>query len=256
VTTAVAVIWSLGDTLSVAGHSTIRLPWSWIDGLPGLKQVLPSRIGMFTALGFSVGAALWLARSRGRGLARWALAAVAVVFLLPAVNGSYPAPLASKPIYQESYSTPSFFRDGTYRRYIHRGEVVLPIPWSYLGESLLWQAQTQGYFRLASGWFGFFPADYAHDPIFQQLLGIAPTTASSSSELRAFLRRHDVGAVVISSGEAGSWPSVMSKLGLAPVTVGGVRLYRVTPPAVTSVHPGRNSRRIALTSFLIDWRGR
>jgi hypothetical protein len=33
---AVAVVWSLGDTLTIDGHPTIPLPWKALQNLPGL----------------------------------------------------------------------------------------------------------------------------------------------------------------------------------------------------------------------------
>lgn len=222
----VAFIWSLGQVLNVKGVSSIHLPFNWIAGDKGFNEILPSRIGLYTELGAAVAAALWLSRpdARRRWL-RWALALLAAVFLFPNANavGSTGAP-----IFQETYAPTPFFTQKLYQRYLYPNEVVLPIPFGYLGPSLLWQAQAKGYFRLASGWFGYWPPDYYDDPVVMQMIGAQPsTTPDPVSGMRSFLLNHQVGAVVVQDGGGGPWSAVFSQLGLKPIAVGGVDLYRI-----------------------------
>ena len=104
--------------------------------------------------------------------------------------------------------------------------MILPVPFGPFGNSLLWQAQAQGYFRLASGWFGYWPAGYSTSLVISQLSGFQPFT-DPVSLMGSFLATHRVGAVVMVAGQGGPWPQVMSQLGLKRIIVGGVWLYCV-----------------------------
>lgn len=219
--TLLAAIWSAGDVLSVAGHPTISLPWKLLASRPMFKEVLPARIGVYTALGTAVTAALWLA-APGSSRRRWLLGLLVVIFLFPNVN----AVDSGRSIFERRYVSPSFITDGSYRRYLHRNEVILPLPFGPLGDSLLWQAQTRGYFRMASGWFGYYPPGYSKSLLVAQMSGFTPFTDPVLG-MRWFLIAHGVGAVVMVAGQAGPWPHVMSQLGLRPVGVGDVWLYQV-----------------------------
>jgi hypothetical protein len=222
--TGIAVLWALGPTLTIDGHSTIPLPWKLLDTRPLFNEVVPVRIGMYVALGMAIAFALWLARPRFSP-ARWLVALLAIAFLFPNVDGSYPT---GQPIYSESMQSPPFIADGLYRRYLRPGEVILPIPFGPLGDSLLWQAQAQGYFRLASGWFGVYPHDYSTSVLAEELSDFRPFS-DPVSQTRSFLAAHRVGAVVILRGQGGAWPRVLAQLGLRRVALGGVWLYRVAP---------------------------
>jgi hypothetical protein len=219
---AVAVAWALGETLHIDGHATIPLPWRAFAGLPLLHEVLPVRIGVYIALVSAVMAALWLA-TPGSRLLRWLLAAVAVAFLIP--NANAVAPTTGANLFNESFDVPTFFSTNLYRRYLRPGEIVLPIPLGMTGPSLVWQARTDMYFRLASGGFEL-PADYASNPFVEQALGSRPVAAPEAA-LRSFIRERRVSAVVVEANMAGAWPGVLARLGLRVLDTGGVLLYRI-----------------------------
>jgi hypothetical protein len=219
--TLVAAVWSLGGVLSVDGHPTISLPWKLVASTKPFDEVLPVRVGLYIALGTAVTAALWLA-APGSSRRRWLLGLVAAVFLLPNVD----AVASGHRVFEKRYVSPAFISDGSYRRYLHHDEVILPLPFGPLGNSLLWQAQSQGYFRMASGWFGYYPPDYSTSRVVAQMSRFAPFTDPVLG-MRWFLIAHGVGAVVMASGQGGPWPQVMSQLGLRRVSVDGVWLYQL-----------------------------
>jgi hypothetical protein len=227
---AVAVVWSLGDRLYIAGHPTIHLPWSLLQRLPLFNQLLPARIVMFVALVCALIVAMWLAMQEAGKARRWCLALVAVVFLLPNTAVRYLGTTATA--FHARLTEPSFFADGLYRRELRPGETVLPIPFGQAGLSMLWQARTGMYFRMASGYFGPPPPNFAGDPIVPQLLSNAPGPAAPA-ELRSFIVRRNVTAVIADSADAGPWPPVLAKLGLRPILMGAVLLYRI-PRTVAS----------------------
>ena len=220
---AVAVLWSLGDRLYIAGHPTIRLPWSLFGRLPLLNQLLPNRIAVYVALACAVIVACWLSGPGTGSPWRWALSLLAVVFLVPNTGVQYMGTTATA--FHARISEPSFFGD-VYRRYLHPGEIVLPIPYGPAGRSMLWQARTGMYFRMASGNIAIQPSSYASDPIVVQLLANTPAPGAPA-ELRSFIVRRRVTAAVVDFRQAGAWPRVLSRLGLQPLSVGGVLLYRI-----------------------------
>jgi hypothetical protein len=222
----VAFVWSLGQVLNVDGHASIHLPFDDIATKKGFNELLPSRIGLYVELGAAVTAALWVSApgARRRWL-RWGMALAAVVFLFPNANSVEPT---GAPIFNETYTPVSFFTHGTFKRYLYPNEVVLPIPFGYLGDSLLWQAQANGFFRLASGWFGYWPSDFYNDPVVMQMIGATSSTSPNPvTGMRSFILDHQVGAVVVQDGQGGPWPAVFSQLGLKPIDVGGVALYKI-----------------------------
>jgi hypothetical protein len=218
---AVAVVWSLGYTLNIDGHPIVTLPFKWFSHLHGFNEVIPVRIGLYVFLVCAIIVALWLAApgsSRSR-LLRWGLAILAVVLLFPNANAGY---------FDQKLPDPAFFTTNVYRQYLHRDEVVLPIPYGVVGPSLLWQARTDMYFRYASGGF-YVPPNYGLNLFVQQALGLEPALKPTAAALRSFLALHHVGAIVVEADQPGVWPAVIARLGLSPVSVGGVILYQVPP---------------------------
>ncbi|MGO9898396.1 MAG: hypothetical protein ACLP0J_01600 [Solirubrobacteraceae bacterium] len=237
ITTLVAAVLSLGITLEIDGHPTIWLPYHALVNLPGFTEALPVRLGLFVELGVAIATALWLAEPSSWRIGRWALALFAIVLIWPNTNGVMPGTPPSS-VYDTAYnvpgaqfSDPPFLTDGAYRRYLRRNEVILPIPYGQKGASLLWQAVAHGYFRMASGYFGYVPPDFFNDPVFQELYGAAPYTDPVAG-MRSFLRRHRVGAVVIEDGQGGPWTGLMQQLGLTAEAVDGVVVYPVTSAAL------------------------
>ncbi len=222
--TLVAVLASLGAALTIGGQPTILLPVNWFVHTRLLDQMTPERFGMYAAFGASLAAAMWTAAPTAHRWSRWLLALLAVFVLLPNPNA---VRTTGQPIYQDQYVSPTFFTHGLYKTHLYPNEVVLPIPFGYLGDSLLWQAQAKGYFREASGWFGYWPPDYINDPVVQQLIGAQALNNQTVSGMRSFLLGHQVGAIVVQDGQGGPWPAVFAQLGLKPVAVGGVDLYKI-----------------------------
>ena len=228
---AVTIVWSLGATLMVAGHRGITLPWSLLHRIALFSQVLPVRIASFSAMLCAIVVSKWLAQPDRRQLVRWGLAGLAVLFLLP---NPWVDPGTGRSLYHAKPDVPRFFTSDLYRRYLRPSEIVLPLPYNEQGPSVLWQADTDMYFRMASGHFGVIPTLYAEEqPIVGELRGL-PFDPFVASELRAFLAEHNVGAVIIEQHQSqlslaspARWRAVLGRLGLAPITVGGVLLYQV-----------------------------
>jgi hypothetical protein len=222
----VSVAWSLGDSLYIAGHQTITLPWAALNSLPLLDLLIPERIALYTALGCAVVAALWLSSSQTGTWRRWAVGLLAVVFIVPSANAA--TNHGRIPVLDAPWSGPAFFSSGIYKRYLHRDEIVLPLPWGRSGNGLLWQAQANMYFRLASGYFGPPPPSYWREqPIVYELKFNYPRPGAARA-LRRFLVEHQVADVIVDQSRAGPWPPILAQAGLRrEVAAGGVFLYHV-----------------------------
>jgi hypothetical protein len=176
-TAIVFAVLSLGNVVSVGHHNTgVPGPWKYLGRLPLLEEIEPSRlafvvspmIGVLLALGAQRIVELAPgARAAGVPLHGLWLGALAAV-LIPIA----PTPLraADRP------AVPSFFTDGTWRRYVpQRGTVVAaPVTTSIWYDAMNWQVAAGMEFRIAGGYFiGPQPAD-AHGPAGHGWYGAPP----------------------------------------------------------------------------------
>lgn len=211
------VVLLLGSHLHIAGHPTIPLPWKLIDHSL-LRDVLPVRLSVFVFLMVGLIAAMWLAQARrgAWGVAKWVAAAASIAFVLPNIGSG---------LWHWAPTDPPLFSTSAYRTVLTRGETVLIVPWGSNGLSMLWQAQTGMWFRMAEGYLAPTPPpDYQSDPLMPALSAQAKPTAAL---VRSFLARRHVSAVILAPGAAPQWLNALSALGLKPFYIGGVLVYRV-----------------------------
>jgi len=214
---AVVVVLLLGSHLHIAGYSTIPLPWKLLDQSL-LHDVIPLRLAVYMFLIVGVIGAMWLGQPRagGWGVAKWAVAAASIAFLLPNVSGG---------LWRGWEFNPAFFTTHQYRRVLTRGENVLILPFGQLDASMLWQADTDMWFRLAGGYINpQYPRDYEKDPLFPALIHEAKPNPQA---LRSFLARRHVGAVIVDPETPERWPEALAALGLKRRSLGGVWFYRL-----------------------------
>ncbi len=214
---AVVVVLLLGSRLHIAGHPTISLPWKLLDHWL-LRDVIPLRLAVYMFLIVAVIAAMWLGQPRTRGwaVAKWAVAAASIAFLLPNTSGG---------LWLNRQHNPAFFTTHQYRTVLTRGETVLVLPFGQLGNSMLWQAETGMWFRMAGGYISpVYPADYEKDPLFPALFRHA---RPDPLKLRSFLARRRVGAVIVDPKTPERWPKALAALGLERRSLGGIWFYRV-----------------------------
>ncbi len=212
---------SLGPFLHVSGNSICPLPGKLFSVLPALDKALPARFMMYAFLVIAVIASVWLATSPASRLTKNIAAALIVIFSLPNLDAAY---------WTAKVDTPEFFSSGLYRRYIAPGANVLVTPYFILGNSMLWQAQTEMYFRMAGGWMGPLPEEYRRWPIVNALAGPA-YVPDARAQLMSFLSSHDVGAIVVGDNDPDRalWRSLLAPLTFPPLEIGGVTLYRMPP---------------------------
>ena len=165
--------------------------------------------------------ALWLTEGGSHRWARWSLAVIGVLFLLP-----HAAPNTSSTIWSTKADTPAFFADGEFRAYLSSGDTVLVIPFGDRGNSMLWQVEAGFSFRMVEGYVNVVPPKaFSEWPILRTFYTGEPVDRYAQ-QLPAFLGAHAVRAVIVADGAPGDWPELFSSLG-HPEHVGGVSLYRV-----------------------------
>ncbi len=214
---AVVAVLLLGSHLHIAGHSTIPLPWKLINH-SFLSEVVPARLGLYMFLIVAMIVATWLAQPRPRNwaLAKWTLVALSIAVLLPNIGSG---------LWDYRPPNPPFFSTHEYRAALRRGETVLVLPYGFKGFSMLWLAETGMWFRMTGGYLNPAPpADYAADPL---LPALSDQAKPNPTLVRSFLARRHVAAVIVDPAYPQQWTQVLAALGLKPVVVGGILLYRV-----------------------------
>jgi hypothetical protein len=147
----ICLLLSLGARLRIGGRpSGVALPWTALESLPLVQNMVPSRLAVFTALfaGLLLAAAvdgLW----RLGGWAWRALAVLTAAVVLAALVP--PEPFRAPPV----LATPAFFADGGVRA-LPRDGVALVVPFPRGGrrnEAMVWQAEAGMWFKMPGGYF-------------------------------------------------------------------------------------------------------
>jgi hypothetical protein len=148
---AVCLLLSLGARLRVGGRPTgVPLPWTAVEGVPLVQNMVPSRLAVFTALfaGLLLAAALDGLWSGGG----WALRGLAVLTALVVLAAlAPPEPFRARPV----VATPPFFTGGAVRA-LPRDGVALVVPFPRRGRTnvaMVWQAQAGMWFKMPGGYF-------------------------------------------------------------------------------------------------------
>jgi len=148
------------------------------------NNVLPVRFSLFTALLAAVIVALWTARTRG--VLAIALPALAMLVLMP---GFWRADYRTTP---ERWP---FFTQGIYKICFPRNENVMVFPYGFMGSSMLWQAESGFWFRMAGGYLQPKPPGYyLREPVVQELT--YTYDIPSPKELLSFARDKHVSRVL------------------------------------------------------------
>jgi hypothetical protein len=228
---------ALGPKLLVDGKQVITLPWGFIWSLPLLDSAESQRLMDFGQLVLALLLAIWLAhvtKSKVALAARWGLAALSlfaifanVPTLASVVNPGKPRPsawvqaLPSQPL---TDLIPSFFTDGTYRKYIKPGENVVIV--SHRGNAgMMFQAYTGFYFNIAGGFINASLSQPDAVPYPVELL--SHPTKQRVANFKAYIKSAHVGALVVERAWSEHWMYVFGKIGLKTTTVGGVTVFQV-----------------------------
>ncbi len=215
----VLVIAAMGPTLHIAGMPGISMPWAIVGRLPLISIALPIRFMMYTFLVVAVMVAMWFASSPARPLTKWIVAAAILISIAPNPHASF---------WVSSLDIPAFFTDRTYANELEPREIVLPLPWGQRGNSMYWQLRSDMYFRMAGGWTGISPFEFARMPVANYFYG-GIDLPEASDQLKAYIARFGVQAVIADPKEPNfeSFKQTLDSLGVAGLNEKGVWIYKI-----------------------------
>ena len=226
---------SLGPTLHIDGIDRGPAPWRLLNKLPLINQALPGRFGMYFFLVAAVITSLYLSQSSIPWWSKLLLSSICLLSLAPNL-----ALFRSEVAH---FRIPQFFRSGDYKRYLARNDNVLVLPFAGPEDGLLWQAQTDFYFRLAAARLTLPPAEASGWPVLSTLY-TGDEILDFTDQFEAFLSAHEVRAIIIDPQDGGPWQRLLSEAGLVPLKTGGLLFYQVTPPLVAQFR-GATAREMA-----------
>jgi hypothetical protein len=192
---------SLGTALHVEGHRKLWLPWSLVARLPVFDNMLPVRFAAYTTLAAAVIVALWTASRTG--WLRVVLPLLAVAALVPAVW---------RPDFRSLPQRWPFFTQGLYKLCIPRGENVVIFPYGFRGDSMLWQAESDFWFRMAEGYLTPKPpSPFIDDKLVQKLT--FTYELAGPAQILGFSHRKHVGRVLSTVSDQHPSGLVMHRFG-------------------------------------------
>jgi hypothetical protein len=215
----VTSVLALGPRVHMFGRIGFGLPWKIFLHIPFIDKAAPSRFSMYAFLALAAILSLWLKDYSVNRNLRAACAAVIVLCLLPDFSTIQ---------WVQRAESPKFFSSGMHRSYVRPDETLLVLPYGPLGQSMIWQAQTGMYFRMAEGQFEPRPYDSEQWPISIAFYSMTDIPGEGE-QLRAFLAAHNADMVVVDRSDSNVrfWQHLADTLDVAPVDIGGVSLYRI-----------------------------
>jgi hypothetical protein len=211
----IAVFASLGTRLHVDGRASVPLPFGPLADQPLFDNLLPVRLALYSSLAAAVIVAIWAASARPRWLAI-GLSVLAVVALLPRLGAG---------IWKTTPIRPVFFTSGLYKQCLTHGETVLPFPFGPHGDSMLLQAETGFWYRLAGGYVSpVKPPRYENDTAFVGLWD--QVIPPNPQEMLSFARSVGVSTIVVQIADDPGWIGFFSSA-LAPEPRQGVVTFRL-----------------------------
>ncbi|MGO9800574.1 MAG: hypothetical protein ACLPQ0_14025 [Candidatus Binatus sp.] len=213
------IIAAIGPTLHIAGVLGPPMPWAIFQHLPLIQNILPVRFMMYAFLILGVMIAMWFATSTARPVTKCAAAAVILASIAPNPHASF---------WVSRLDIPAFFTDGSYAKELSPREIILPLPWGQRGNSMSWQMQSGMYFRMAGGWTGFSPFEFARMPVVKYFYG-GIDLPEAGDQLKAYIARFGVQAVIADPTEANfeSFKRTLASLGVAPLNEKGAWIYKI-----------------------------
>jgi hypothetical protein len=215
-----------GPRLHVNGHELFGMPWKIALHLPLLRNALPVRFSLYAFLGLAIILSIWLSAPRPAGLKLAAIVLLAM-FLCPNLRSGF---------WSSNNDTPQFFTRGGYRRYLKPRENVIVLPYGIDGSSMLWQAATKFYFRMAGGWTSITPREFQGWPIVGAML-TRTYVPDATLQLRAFMAAHQVRTLLVTDSAFQFWEPVLAPLDSSPVRSGGVVIYSTSPSGLAPFQP-------------------
>ncbi len=215
--TFLLLVWilMLGPRLHVYGFELFGMPWKVLLHVPMLRHALPARLSLYAFLALAIIFSMWLSAARPFWVKLGAVTLLAIS-LCPNLHAEF---------WARKDDTPDFFIRGDYKRYITPGQNVVMLPYGIKGTSMLWQARSGFYFRMAGGWTSLTPQEFERWPIITALL-TRSYLPDITWQLRAFMVAHQTRTVIVSDLDQQFWEPMLAPLDSSPIRVSGVTIYR------------------------------
>jgi hypothetical protein len=215
------IVFSLGPILHIylPGHPLrLVLPWWMMAKLPLLENAMPVRFSTYSFLVLAIICASYFARDVRSLVAKITLIIAVTVFNLPNTSSAY---------WLRPVDTPAFFRDAAYRRYLPENQIVLILPYGYTGNCMLWQSQTQMYFKMAEGILPYpEPSAFLRWPIFPSLTQRS-YLPDAADQFEAFVTAHKVQTIIVTDRLLPTWRTLLGAFDAQPTKVDDVWLFKV-----------------------------
>ena len=214
----VVVLLSLGSWFTVDGHRLFRLPWAAVAHRSVFVNVMPVRFAVFCVLIVAVVVALWISSRPAGSRLRLVLPSLAVLAVVPNLAWRGWACGADVPM---------LFRTEAVRHCIPQNANVIVFPSGPRGDSMIWQAESGFWFRIAGGYITpSIPASFLHPAEITHLTTNDHPSEITVAAVRELARIKGVSAVVLDSDDAAVWAPILRPLG-KPQAVGGTLIYRL-----------------------------
>jgi hypothetical protein len=225
---ALGLVATLGAWVTFDGRRLITLPWFHLGSPPFFNELMPVRFSLYTALATSVIAALWLTLTAAGPWIRIGLPLLAILALAPNVGLAEWAGPGTRTLFSTTPPTiPALFTGDAYQNCLHKNEVVLALPFGARGDSLIWQAETGFWFRLAGGYIvNTVPASFRQSPAVA-LAGNQELAGLTFADVLAFTSKASVSIIALDARKSRPWRKLLDPLG-PPQAVGGVLMYRLS----------------------------
>ena len=172
-----------------------------------------------------------LGRTTRTSWLRIVLPALTVLALVPNVALAEWAGPGARTLFAVAPPTiPRLFTGNGYRTCLRRNEIVLALPFGARGNSLIWQAKSGFWFRLAGGY-----VVNTVPPFFQRPPAVAAVASNdlpkriTVEDIRAFARAASVTTILLDAAQSGPWRKKLDQLG-PPHAVDGVLIYSLPRP--------------------------
>ncbi len=220
---AILVAWilAIGPALRVEGHRVAPLPWALATHISLLANVIETRLTVYATLAASVAVALWTASTRGRWFTR--------PVVLPVLAIASIVPATWHVAFVRTIVRPQFFSQSLYKLCIPRGETLAIFPYGRFGDSMIYQAESGFWFKIAEGNLGrdrypakFVFADRAVEQL--QFYWYGPGPRPTMQQLKSFARDFHVDRMVsVTVGPDTPYPNTTQMHAFGPLQViGGV----------------------------------
>lgn len=213
---------SLGPVVQILGKPSFPSLFYPLAYLPLIKDAQPNRMVVFASLPMAIMVTMWLANSK----LTWSKAVLVLLSLL-LIFPNFPYPSSATGV-------PAFISTSEYKKYISNGSNVLVIPYSYRGNGMLWQAETNFYFTMASGYLGPPPARYDNLPIVESFLTGKPSPDLDEA-VRSYVYSNDIKDIIVDANLSPAYLSLFRGLGIIPEKIGGVWLYQVSKTVMRGI---------------------